>query len=317
MIRTAGLTGEVIIPSMTYVATAHAVRSLGLTPVFCDLDPLTGCIDPDRVEELITPDTSGLIGVHLWGQPCDVERLEKIAEAHDLTLFFDAAHGVACSLGDTPIGGFGTAEMFSFHATKVLNTFEGGAIVTNDDRFADRARRVHNFGWGEGRMTDFVGVNAKMNEASGAMGLTSLEALPSSIAANHANYVLYSAELSGLPGVTVHQYDDRNRNNYQYVVVKVDEQVCGLPRDAVLALLHADNVLAQRYFWPCAHELEPYRTETPTALPATEHLAAQVIALPTGPRTSRDTIGRICGLIRLAARNAPEVSARWRLTNPT
>jgi dTDP-4-amino-4,6-dideoxyglucose len=312
MIRAAGLTGEVIVPSMTYVATAHAVRYLGLEPVFCDLNPATGCIDPDAVEDLITPRTSAIIGVHLWGQPCEVTRLAKVAEAHDLTLFFDAAHGVACRLGDQSIGSFGQAEMFSFHATKVANAFEGGAIVTNDDEFARRARMMHNFGWTEGVATEFAGTNAKMTEAAAAMGLTSLEALDNAVAANYANYKRYIAGLAGLPGVAVHRYDEQNRNNYQYLTIMVDQSEHGLPRDALLDVLRAENVIAQRYFSPCVHQLEPYRTERPVRLPVTERMSAQVMSLPTGPSVTPEQITQLCTLIGRAVAHGPEIAVRWR-----
>ncbi|MGK3202856.1 aminotransferase class I/II-fold pyridoxal phosphate-dependent enzyme [Amycolatopsis sp. MEPSY49] len=310
MARAAGLTGEVIMPSMTYVATAHAMRYLGLTPVFCDLDPATGCIDPEQVESLITDRTTGLVGVHLWGQPAAIQELEKIAEVHDLTLFFDAAHGIGCTFGSQPLGGFGRAEMFSFHAAKVVTTFEGGAIVTNDDDFAQLARYTHNFGWGEEHVTEFAGTNAKMSEASAAMGLTSLDALPATIAANLAHYEEYSAELDGLPGLEMHRYDEDNRNSYQYNVVKVDEQECGLSRDTILELLRADNVLAQRYFSPCVHECEPYRTERPVSLPATDAFSRRVLTLPTGPSVTSEQVRDVSALIAFAIEHAPEIRRR-------
>jgi dTDP-4-amino-4,6-dideoxyglucose len=313
MMRAAGAEGEIIMPAMTYVATAHAARYLGLTPVLCDILPATGCIDPQAAESLITPSTSAIIGVHLWGQPCEVAQLAKIADAHGLMLFFDAAHATGCSLGDVPIGGFGLAEVFSFHATKVVNSFEGGAIVTNDDDFARRARRMHNFGWIESpRSTEFAGTNAKMTEAAAAMGLTSLEVLPESVAANRANYHRYVAALDGLPGISVHSYDEQHRNSYQYLVIMVNEDINGLPRDALVDLLRAENVFAQRYFSPCVHELEPYRTEQSVRLPATDAMSARIVNLPTGPRTTADQIARICDLIRLAAGHGPQVAARWR-----
>jgi dTDP-4-amino-4,6-dideoxy-D-glucose transaminase len=194
----------------------------------------------------------------------------------------------------------------------VVNSFEGGAIVTNDDAFARRARRMHNFGWSEGTATEFAGTNAKMTEGAAAMGLTSLEVLPDSVAANRANYQRYLAALEGLSGVRVHRYDEHNRNSYQYLVIMVDEDVHGLPRAALFDLLRAENVIVQRYFSPCVHELEPYRTERPVRLPATEAMSARLICLPTGPKTTADQIARICHLIRQAIERGPDVAARWR-----
>ena len=135
-IRASGLRGEVIVPSMTFVATAHALQWQEITPVFCDIDPQTYNLDPHSVEKMITPRTTGIIGVHLFGRPCDIEALDRIARQHNLKLLYDAAHALGCSYHGRPIGSFGDAEMFSFHATKFLNTFEGGAIVTNDDGLA-------------------------------------------------------------------------------------------------------------------------------------------------------------------------------------
>ena len=146
-IRASGLKGEVIVPSYTFIATAHALQWQEITPVFCDIDPLTHTIDPDRIEGLITPRTSGIIGVHIWGHTCDIAALTRIAERRGLTLMFDAAHAFGCSHHGRMIGNFGLAEVFSFHATKFLNSFEGGAVVTNDDELAAKIRLMQNFGF--------------------------------------------------------------------------------------------------------------------------------------------------------------------------
>lgn len=200
-VATGGVPGdEVIIPALTFPATAHAVQWRGLRPVVCDVDPVTGLIDPDRVEALITPRTRAIIGVHLWGQACDVRRLEKIAETNRLRLYFDAAPALGCTHGDTPIGGFGDAEVFSFHATKIVNSFEGGAIVTDDDALAERMRAIRNFGFGPDGRVEEVGTNGKLSEAAAAMGVTSLDALEDTVAHNHANYEAYRAALAAVPG---------------------------------------------------------------------------------------------------------------------
>jgi fatty-acyl-CoA synthase len=311
MFAAAGLSGEVVMPSMTYIATAHAARFHGLQPVFCDIDPVTGCIDAAQVEALITPRTSAILGVHLFGQSCAVDALEKIATANNLTLLFDAAHGLGCTYEDRPIGGFGTAEVFSFHATKVVNAFEGGAIVTDDDEFAQRVRSAHNFGFTPDGVIRSIGTNAKMTEAAAAMGLTSLEAFEQTQAANEANYHAYRAALADVPGVRVHPYDQRHRNNYQYVVLDVDEDTTGLHRDVLLAVLRAEKVVAQRYFSPCCHQTEPYRHLAHAPLPTTERMAERVLALPTGPSVTAEQLDRIADVVRLACAHGPEVSARW------
>jgi dTDP-4-amino-4,6-dideoxyglucose len=305
---------EVILPAMTFVATAHAARWLGLRPVFCDVDPVTGLIDPACVEASITRETSAILGVHLWGQPCDVRQLEKLAANYGLRLFFDSAHALGCTTGGTPLGGFGDAEAFSFHATKVVNSFEGGAIVTNDDELAKRMRSMRNFGFGDDGGVELVGLNAKMSEASAAMGLTSLETFGNSVVHNRANYLAYRDRLSGIPGLTLINYADRDTNNHHYLVIRLDEQVSGLHRDLLLSVLRAENIVAQPYFSPGIHQMPPYRGQT-RHLPGTEALCGQVLALPTGPTIGHRDIEVICDLVRFAVTRGHELTPRWQARN--
>lgn len=305
-IRALGMTGEVIVPSFTFVATAHALQWQEITPVFCDVDPRTHTIDPRQVERLITPRTTGIVGVHLWGRPCDVESLEKIARRRNLKLLFDAAHAVGCAHRGTMIGNFGNAEVFSFHATKFVNALEGGAIMTNDDDLAARIRLMTNFGFAGYDQVVYVGTNGKMNEASAAMGLTSLESIDHFVAINRANYDRYARHLRAIPGLRLITHDPDDVTNYQYVIVEVDEQVTGLSRDRLQQLLWAENGLARRYFYPGCHRMEPYRSYFPHAdllLPNTEALSARVIALPTGMGVS----GELCGIIAFAMDHAEEL----------
>lgn len=311
VLRAANLTGEVIMPSMTFIATAHSVRMHGLQPVFCDIDVETGCLDPAEVERLITPRTSAILGVHLWGQPCAVDELRKIADANGLMLYFDAAHALGCKADEKAIGGFGQAEVFSLHATKVVNSFEGGAVVTNDADFAAEIRSLQCFGHDTDGVVRQVGTNAKLSEAAAAMGLTSLEAMPASVAANERNYHFYREELADLPGVEVFTYDPQHRNNFQYLATKIDEKVHGLRRDALLDLLRAENVVAQRYFSPCCHEFEPYRTENPVELPRTEELSKKILTLPTGPSIDREHVAALGHLLRTAVEHGSEITERW------
>jgi len=309
-IRARGLTGEVIVPSFTFVASAHALEWLGITPVFCDVQDRTHCIDPRKVEELITPGTSAILGVHLWGQPCAVMELADIAERRGLRLLFDAAHAFGCSHQGRMIGNFGSLEVFSFHATKFFNTFEGGAIVTNDDALAERIRAMRNFGYGRHDEIIDVGTNGKMNEVSAAMGLTGLESLPEFIAVNCANYQRYKAGLAGRAGVRVLSFDENERCNYQYIVLEIDESITGISRDDLMEVLRAENVLARRYFHPGVHRLEPYRSRCPDAgsrLPVTERLANQVLALPTGTAVGVDEVSSICEIIRMVIAQSGEI----------
>jgi len=306
--RALGLTGELIVPSFTFVATAHALQWVGLTPVFCDVDRRTHNIDPCQIEPLITPRTSGIVGVHLWGRPCEVEALTRIAENYGLSLIFDAAHAFGCSHKSRMIGNFGRLEVFSFHATKFFNTFEGGAIVTNDDALAAKVRAMKNFGFCGQEDTIAVGTNGKMSEVSAAMGLTGLESLEEFVAVNHRNYLRYQAELADVPGMHLMTFDGTQKQNYQYIVLEVDVTLAQISRDQLLQILHAENIMARRYFYPGCHRVEPYRSRfTESALPVTEMLANCVLVLPTGTAVSTDDVDRICEIIRLAVRENQQI----------
>ena len=309
-IRAAGLSGEVIVPSFTFIATPHSLQWQEITPVFCDVDPRTHNLDPRRVEAMITPRTKGIIGVHLWGRSCDVEALSEIAHKHNLRLLFDAAHAFACSHGGRMIGSFGDAEVFSFHATKFLNTFEGGAVVTNNDQLAEKIRLMTNFGFSGYDNVIYIGTNGKMNEMSAAMGLTSLESMDEFIAVNRRNYEQYQLELAGIPGVSLMRYDQAEHCNYQYIILEISPEQTGIHRDALLKVLHGENVLARRYFFPGCHRMEPYRSYFPHAgllLPETEKLSGTVLALPNGTAVGPKEISLICKIIRCAVTNGKEV----------
>jgi len=312
-IRAAGLAGEVIVPSFTFVATAHALQWQEIQPVFCDVDPRTHNLDPGRVEEMITPRTTGIIGVHLWGRTCEVAALTAIARKRRLKLLFDAAHAFGCSHEGQMVGSFGDAEVFSFHATKFLNSFEGGAVTTNDDELADRIRLMHKFGFAGYDNVVCVGTNGKMSEASAAMGLTGLESLEEFIAVNYSNYKQYQYELRGIPGVCLVTYDETEKCNYQYIIVEIDEHAAGLSRDQLVEILQAENVLARRYFYPGCHQMEPYRSHFPHAgllLPETERLTQQVMSLPTGTAVGSEEIATICAILRLVVADGREVASR-------
>ncbi len=301
-IRALGLEGEVIVPSFTFIATAHALQWQGITPVFCDIDPLTHNIDPTQAESLITPRTTGIIGVHAWGRPCPTTQLEEIAHRRRLRLLFDAAHAFACSHDGRMIGSFGDAEIFSFHATKLVNTFEGGAVMTNDVALAARIRLMSNFGFAGYDNVVGIGTNGKMSEIAAAMGLTTLDSLDEFIAVNRRNYEQYRDELADLPGIEMVQYSETEKSNYQYVVILVDADKAGVSRDDLVRILHAENIIARRYFYPGCHRMEPYRSrplQPGTFLPHTEALARRTISLPTGPCIAPEAVTSICRLVRL------------------
>lgn len=311
-IRALELRGEVIVPAYTFIATAHALQWQEITPVFADMDPATHNLAPATIERLITPRTTGIIGVHVWGRPCDTEAIEAIAGKHRLKVMYDAAHAFGCSHHGQMAGSFGACEVFSFHATKFVNSFEGGAVMTNDDLLADKMRLMRNFGFKGFDNVIYPGTNGKMTEVCAAMGLTSFEAVDDIVAVNRRNYEAYRAGLSGLPGLSVIQYDAKERNNYQYVVAEINPQIAPLNRDELVAVLHAENVLARKYFWPGCHRMEPYRSLQPNAallLPETEKMAARILLLPTGQAVSVEMVGVICGLIQGAFQSSEAIRA--------
>jgi dTDP-4-amino-4,6-dideoxygalactose transaminase len=312
-IRALDLKGEVIVPSFTFIATAHSLQWQEITPVFCDIDPKTHNIDPDAIERMITPRTTGIIGVHLWGRACDIERIEAIAKKHNLKVIYDAAHAFGCTHKGKPIGGFGDAEIFSFHATKFFNTFEGGAIATNDDSLAHKIRLMKNFGFVDYDKVIYIGMNGKMPEVSAAMGITGLESLEEFININQRNYLRYKDQLSCINGIKFMTYDDSSKQNFQYIILEIDESITRITRDKIVDILHAENVLARKYFNPGCHQMEPYKSLFPHAsllLNNTINAAKRVMSLPNGTSVSETDVDEICEIIKFAVARGNEISDR-------
>jgi dTDP-4-amino-4,6-dideoxyglucose len=297
---------------VTGLTRSVALEWAGLTPVFVDIGPDRPVLDPAAVERLIGPRTSAILGVHLWGHVADVDALDAISRRHGVPVIHDAAHALRNSHAGQPVGSFGRAETLSFHATKFVNAFEGGAVTTADPDLAWRLRRLRNFGFaGPDRMV-LVGINAKMHEASAAMGLTSLDAADEFIATNRANAARYAEALSGIRGLASISPDPR-AGNAQYVVYRVDSDHAPIERDALLAILSAENVRARRYFYPGCHRLEPYRDRPDLVrepLTHSERLAHEVLVLPTGTAVTGADVDAIADLIRFVSDHADEISAR-------
>lgn len=311
--RALGMSGEVIVPSLTFVATAHALQWQEVTPVFCDVDPVSCTIDPNQIERFITPRTSGIMGVHLWGKPCHVEAIESVAMKNNLRLVFDASHAFGCSHRGKRIGGFGDAETLSFHATKFINSFEGGAVVTDNDELAEKIRFMKNFGFKGMDDVAYIGTNGKMSEISAAMCLTSLDNIDGFVSANQKNYYAYQNGLEGIRGIRIRDVDSGEENNYQYVVIDVDQELTNMSRDLIMKILHAENIRVRRYFYPGCHRMEPYRSYYPNAgalLPVTEKLTERILCLPTGTGVNPDVIEKICAIIRFVVDNSRDIVGR-------
>lgn len=304
-IRALGLEGEVIVPSYTFIATAHSLHWQGLKPVFADIKRSDHTIDPDSVSKLITPETSGIIGVHLWGNVCAVNELRELAGKHKLKLMFDAAHAFGCEYDGVKVGNFGECEVLSFHATKFFNTFEGGAILTNDAELAEKAKLMRNFGFDGLDSVIYPGTNGKMSEVCAAMGLVNLDSINEIITANRHRYTRYKDGFAALDNVRLLKADEATgAANYQYIVVELQE---GFPvdRDRMLDILLGENVRARRYFWPGCHRMSPYREDQDAVevrhLAVTEEVAKQVIVLPNGNRVDDSAVDQILSVFRVVS----------------
>jgi dTDP-4-amino-4,6-dideoxygalactose transaminase len=299
-IRALGFSGEVIVPSWTFIATAHALYWQDITPVFADIDPATHNLDPEAVRRMITPRTTGIIGVHLWGRAAPINELQTIADEHGLDLMFDAAHAFGSMYHGQPIGRFGRCSVFSFHATKAFNTMEGGAVTTDDDDLAEAMRLMRNFGFAGYDNVIHPGTNGKMIEACAAMGLSNLGGFGEVVAINKRNHAAYREALDGIPGISVLDYDTAEHNSHHYVVIEVSAS-CPVSRDRIIEALHAENILVRKYFWPGCHKMKPYRNLFPHAgllLPNSEAVADRVMVFPSGTSVMLDDIALISDIVK-------------------
>lgn len=314
--RAMGFDGEVIVPSFTFVATAHALQWQRITPVFCDIRESDFTIDPACIEALVTPGTTGIVGVHVYGNPCDHEAISAVASKYGLPVVYDAAHAFMNEAGGVSVCRMGALSVLSFHATKFFSTFEGGAIATDDDDLAERVRLMMNFGFAgrEKDRVDYVGTNGKMTEVCAAMGLAMLEQVEELQEVNAANHAVYGEALADIPGVRLAQPSPAlGRHNWQYVIALVDEEAYGLSRDQLVGVLEAENVLARRYFHPGCHRMEPYRRsfeESGRTLPVTDRLSGMVLSLPNGESVLPEAARWIGDTVRLAGAKAGEIRAK-------
>lgn len=306
------LTGKVIVPSFTFIATAQALTWTGLTPVFCDVDPVTHQITPELLAPLIDDDVSAILAVNLWGDACPAAPLQALADRHGLKLFFDSAHGMGVEIDGAPLGRFGEVEVFSFHATKVFSTGEGGCLTTNDDEVAARLRNIRS-SYGAGRPVEVVRTsNGRMSEAQAAIGLLNLDTFEDALAHNRHLFEAYEAGLAGVPGLTLNRPRHVSRTNHQYVICEIDEAAFGLSRDALQAALKAENILARRYFHPGAHRSAPYVNELPQyvdALPVTDWLNTRLLQLPSGALVTQSHVATVCECVKAIQRHAPMMKA--------
>lgn len=310
--RALRLVGEVIVPAFTFPGTVQALSWAGLEPVFADVEAGTHGLSAATVSPRIGPKTCAVLGVHLWGRPCDPAGLQALCDAHGLQLFYDAAHAFGCSYRHRPIGGLGRIEAFSFHATKIVSGAEGGCLTTDDDEIAARARTIRNFHQVETFADVGLRINGKMSEAQAAMALLSLRHFDTHRDHNRRIFALYRERAAAWRGIRLYDYPDGEAHSYQYAVLELDD-AAGLTRDELVELLRAENVQARRYFHPGVHRLSPY-AERPhfLALPVTEALCRSTLQIPLGPCVSENVAGRICDLIDLALAASDSITRHLR-----
>jgi dTDP-4-amino-4,6-dideoxygalactose transaminase len=308
-IKCLGLSGKVVVPSFTFIASAQAATWAGLDVVFCDVDPETHQITTEAVEAVMDDDVSAIVAVNLWGGTCIPASLEAFARANGLRLIFDSAHGVGVRVGDVPLGGFGDAEVFSFHATKILSATEGGCVCTNDDELAAKLRNMRSsYGAGPAAVVPLTS-NGRFSEAQAAIALMSLEDFPTNRRHNERIHEVYAEGLASVPGLELVIPANTSYSNYQYAVIDVDAAVYGTTRDTLLRTLHAENVISRRYFFPGVHRLVPYDNQERPALPFTEDLCERLIQLPVGALITEENAAKIGDLLARIHADAPAVSA--------
>lgn len=298
------LTGEVITTPFTFASTTHAIVRCGLTPVFCDIKEDTYTIDENKIEELITERTSAILPVHVYGNVCNLEKIEQIALKYGLKVIYDAAHTVGVTYQGKGIGSFGDASVFSFHATKVFNTIEGGAICCKDITLHERFYSIKNFGMNTEGEVIGLGGNAKMNEFQAAMGLCNLRHLTENIEKRKQIVNRYRKHLQEISGITFVDEQDKVQHNYAYFPILVDQKQYGMNRDEVCDLLKEANIFARKYFYPLTSEFGCYRKLFPIQrTPIAERIAEGILTLPLYPDLEWSIVDQICEIIRIGQRH--------------
>jgi len=297
-IQAMNLSGEVITTPFTFASTTHAIVRNNLEPVFCDIDPDTFTIDVNKIEKLITDRTTAIIPVHVYGNICDVEAIEKIAQKYGLKVIYDAAHAFGETYNGIGVGNLGDASMFSFHATKVYNTIEGGAICFSNSEFGLDLNRLKNFGIRGPEKVDYVGANAKMNEFQAAMGLCNLKHLEAEIEKRKVIDERYRERLADVQGIQLNIQQENVKSNYAYFPAIFDEKVFGATRNEVADALEAHGIYARKYFYPLTNTFDCFHgkynvDETPIAL----HISKRVLTLPMYADLPLEVVDKVCDII--------------------
>lgn len=289
--------GEVITTPFTFVSTTHAITRNGLKPVFCDIKPDDYTIDPEKIEALITDKTVAIIPVHVYGNICDVEAIDQIAKKHNLIVIYDAAHAFGIKYKGVGIGNFGDASMFSFHATKVFNTIEGGAVAFKDKKYAQKLHELKNFGISGQDDVLGIGGNAKLDEFRAAMGICNLRRIDECIKKRKAVVEAYNSYFKGVLGLTIQTPNENVRPNYAYYPLYIDKEVFGKSRDDVFNTLKEYNIYARKYFYPAINEMTCYKDIFPLNTPIAHDVSINILTLPLYEGLEEKDIDKVCNLI--------------------
>ncbi len=291
---------EVITTSFTAAATPHCITWNGLKPVFCDIEPNTMTIDADKIESLITPNTSAILGVHVFGFPCDIEKIDKIAKKHNLKVIFDAAHAFSTEINGKGIGTFGDITMFSFHATKLFNSIEGGCLTYNDDNLVKKIYKLRNYGIQSEEFVEDVGINGKMNEFQAAMGLLNLKIYKQEQEKRAKVKDFYDRELSTIQGIRIPQMPANTTNSYHYYPIIIEDNF-PISRNELYKKYRDKNIFARKYFYPACIDYECYKNDPKlkrTDLSTVNDLKNKVLCLPFYGNLEQETLRTIIGVIK-------------------
>lgn len=292
------LSGEVITTPFTFASTTQAIVQNGLTPVFCDIDPVTFTMNPEKIEELITPQTCAIVPVHTYGTICDVDAIEHIAEKHGLKVLYDAAHAFGVRYRGRGIASYGDASCFSFHATKVFHTIEGGAVCFHDTSFGEKIAQLKNFGLDGPETVETLGGNAKMDEFRAAMGLCNLRYVDREIEKRGRIAERYFQHLLGIPGIQLRAVQDGVDTNYSYFPVVFDEAIFGADRDTVKTALETQGIYPRKYFYPITSTFPCYGGRfDPEKTPVAQRISQQILCLPLFADMDLSLVDRVCELV--------------------
>ena len=297
-IKALRLSGEIITTPFSFASTAHAIADNGLTPIFCDIDPVTYTIDPNKIEALITRRTTAILPVHVYGNICDVKAIEDIAKRYNLKVIYDAAHVFGVTVNGEGIGSFGDMSMFSFHATKVFHTIEGGALTYTDNNIKGLLNNLKNFGITSPVDVEDIGTNAKMNEFQAAMGICNLRHVDEELAKRKRVVERYRSHLEGIAGIQLNPKQVGVLTNYAYFPVLFEPDIFGKSRDDIANQLASESIFTRKYFYPLINDYQCYRSVySSTATPVAKRIADQVLTLPLFADLELEMVDKICRII--------------------